>query len=202
MKIKLSIVLIQLVIMLCICCSAVCSETAETVLIQDEEWSWSRGAYNTFSGQIDLQECISEELLITISADLPYDKATEYNSTPVFTSVNGKRIVMAKQSDTVQVVPDKDNPVMTFTASFRLPEKKRVNSVPIHLYVIDQNGKEKKSISARIDAVGTQSSGSGNPFYIPIDIGTVTLILSAAAATIWGLVLARNLMRRKQRTEE
>ena len=62
----------------------------DAAIIPDEDWSWSRGAYNTFTGQIDLSGCDAGELSISVSTDLSYNNDTEQQSMPVFTSVNGK----------------------------------------------------------------------------------------------------------------
>ena len=200
MKTRTYLIMISAVIMMCCCCNALCESGDEAVLTQNEEWSWSRGAYNTFSGQIDLTGCPAGEVKICMTADLPYNSDTEQKSMPVFTSVNGKRIVMAKQSDTVQVTYDDEKASIAFSASFRLPEKQHITSVPLKFRLTDTDGHELKIITGRIES---GEERSGRPFYIPVDINQITLILAAAAAFVWIIVLIRNLpTRKKQRTGE
>lgn len=201
MKRKSNLVLILAIIMICRCMSALCEYSAGKEVIPGEEWSWSRGAYNTFSGQLDLEDCTGMEVSVQITTDLPYNEESEQQSMPVFTSVNGKRIVMTKQSDTVHFSPDSDNPAMNYTASFRLPEKQHVGSVCITFRIFDADGKDLKTLSGRIDSGEDGSGRNNNPFYIPADIHMITLIFSAAAVTVWAAVLIRA-VRRKQKMRQ
>lgn len=202
MKTKFFLILISSVTALCLCFSALCENTAAAVLVQGDEWSWSRGAYNTFSGEINLSDCTADELTVSISADLPYNTETEQKSRPVFTSVNGKRIVMTKQSDMVQITPDAEKPTMAFSASFRLPEKKHVSSVPLLFRITDAGGNEIKTIYASIESGQNGTGGKGNPYYIPADINMITLCTAAAAALIWALVLVRSFQSKKKKEQE
>ena len=201
MKRKPYLILLLAMILIFRCMSALCEYSAETEVIPDEEWSWSRGAYNTFSGRIDLEDCIGTEVSVKITTDLPYNEEPEQQYMPVFTSVNGKRIVMTKQSDTVLFSPDSNNPAMNYTASFRLPEKQHVGSVSITFRIFDAEGKEIKTVSGRIDSGEDGSGQANNPFYIPADIRMITLILSAAAVLVWAAVLIRA-ARRKQKMKQ
>ncbi len=198
MKIKTLWIPVLLVLAICACTSALCEESGQAALVPAEEWSWSRGAYNTFSGQIDLAEYTGTELTVTVRAELPYtDEETE--SLPVFTSVNGKRIVMTKQSDTVRFTPDADRPAMAFSVSFRLPDKQYVSSAPFSFTVSDTAGKELCTIRGRIDSDRDGSGQTGNPFHIPADIGLITAIIAGAAAGTWIIVIIRGILRKKKR---
>ena len=203
MKTKLYLILIAAVMSLCCCCNALGESSTEAVLTRGEDWSWSRGAYNTFSGQIDLSGCPADELTICMTADLPYNEETEQNSPPVFTSVNGKRIVMAKQSDTVKITKGSEENMLDFSASFRLPEKQHIKSVPLSFCITDADGNILKTASCRIESGDEGSGEAGSPCYIPVDINVITLILLAVAALIWLLILIRSLkMKKKQRMGE
>ena len=169
----------------------------EAVVIPEEEWSWSRGAYNTFTGQIYLSGCGSGELTVSVSTDLPYNKDTEQQSMPVFTSVNGKRIVMTKQSDSVHIKHEDTDSLMDFSGSFRLPEKTHVEKVSFIFSIKDQNGHEIKSVTCRIEADENSKGKNDNPFYIPVSIDMITIILTAAAVMIWTIVFIKNRIAKK-----
>ena len=198
MKIKTLWIPVLLVLAICACTAAICEESGQAELVPSEEWSWSRGAYNTFSGQIDLKAYNGTEVTVTVRAEMPYAD-TETDSMPVFTSVNGKRIVMTKQSDTVRFTPDADRPAMAFSVSFRLPEKQYVSSAPFVFTVSDASGNELCTIRGRIDSDEGGSGQAANPFHIPADIGLITAIIAGAAAGIWIIVIIRGILRKKEK---
>ena len=198
MKIKTLWIPILLVLAAFCRSAALCEESGQAALVPAEEWSWSRGAYNTFSGQIDLAEYTGTELTVTIRAELPYTDA-ETESLPVFTSVNGKRIVMTKQSDTVRFTPDAERSAMAFSVSFRLPDRQYVSCAPFAFTVSDPDGNELCTIRGRIDSDKDGSGQSGNPFHFPADIGLITAIIAGAAAGTWIIVIIRGILRKKKR---
>ena len=191
MKFKRNLIIAVFLLLIGSLSTAFADSGQDAVIIPDDEWSWSRGAYNTFSGQIDLSDRSGETLTITISADLPYDNDSEQQSMPVFTSVNGKRIVMTKQSDTVQIMPENGEGIISFTASFRLPEKKNVEKASFVFRIKDQNGQELKTISGLVEAAAEQRGKNQNPFYIPVSINTITIILTIAAVLVWIIVISK-----------
>ena len=201
MKIKAYLVLTAALIFLCCTGTAHCENGAEVEIIPAEEWSWSRGAYNTFSGSINLSDC-DGELTVCISTDLQYSTDSEQQSMPVFTSVNGKRIVMTKQTDTVHFTPEDDNREMSFSASFRLPEKQHVNAVRFTFSIADADGTELKKMMGRIESTDEGTGRTDKAFYISADIRMITLIIAVAAALIWSVVLIRSIRTRKTRTGE
>lgn len=164
----------------------------DAAIIPDEEWSWSRGAYNTFTGQIDLSGCDAGELSISVSTDLSYNNDTEQQSMPVFTSVNGKRIVMTKQSDTVHISPENVNGVMYFSGSLRLPEKNHVEKITFVFSIKDQNGLEIKTATCRIEAADETKGNNIQPFYIPVSVNLITIILVISAVMIWSVVFIKS----------
>ena len=164
----------------------------DAAIIPDEDWSWSRGAYNTFTGQIDLSGCDAGELSISVSTDLSYNNDTEQQSMPVFTSVNGKRIVMTKQSDTVHISPENVNGVMAFSGSLRLPEKNHVEKITFVFSIKDQNGLEIKTATCRIEAADETKGNNIHPFYIPVSVNLITIILVISAVMIWSVVFIKS----------
>ena len=84
----LSIVLFT-VILFC-CTSAVCEHNAEIqITASSDEWSWDPGAYNQFSGKIDLSEFCGREITIKMTTDLSYGGDPDEDHSPLFTVVNG-----------------------------------------------------------------------------------------------------------------
>jgi len=196
MKIKPYMILITVFMILCCCTPASCEDESRITLTPGEDWSWSRGAYNSFSGRISIEGCTGE-ITACLSVELPYDDETDQQEKPVFTSVNGKRIVMAKQSDTVHFTADADHPELEFSASVRLPEKKRISSVPVTICISDAEGKEITAVTGRISSGSDDSDKKADPFYIPADISLITAILAATAVLIWMAVLIRGIRKRK-----
>ena len=198
MKIKFFKILIMTIVLICSCTMAQCESTTGVEIIPDEEWSWSRGAYNTFTGRIDLSGCDANEMIVSITADLPYNPDTEKQSMPVFTSVNGKRIVMTKQSDKISLIPDTGSHEAEFAVSFRLPEKKRVESVEFVFRITDPEGNELKTVSGRIDNGRNTDSRAGDPFFINADIRMIALILAVSSVLVWAFVLIREIKYKKK----
>lgn len=191
MKLKSYLLLATALALMCCCCMAAGEEPAACSIRTGEEWTWSRGAYNTFSGTIDLSGCSGEELTVTMTTDLEYDAETEQKSMPVFTTVNGKRIAMTKQSAAVKVTADPDNPQMEFTGSFRLPVKKRIEAVTFTFSIAGADGAEQKNVSYMIDSGKNIAGKKDNTFYIPVDIGRIAVWIGIAAAVVWAIVLIR-----------
>ena len=192
MKFKRYIIITVLLLVTGCLMDALAESGLEAVVIPDEEWSWSRGAYNTFTGQIELNGCEAEELMVSVSTDLPYNNDTEQQSMPVFTSVNGKRIVMTKQSDTVYISPDNTDEMITFSGSFRLPEKTRIDKISFIFSIKDQNGIEIKTATCRIEAADETKGTNTNPFYIPVSINLITIILAVSAVLVWTIVFIKS----------
>ena len=188
MKIKTYLILTAVLFLICSINPARCENSDMTEIVPAEEWSWARGAYNTFSGKIDLSGC-KGDLIIRISADLPYNSETEKQSLPVFTSVNGKRIVMTKQSDSVLFKADAENNSMTFSASFRLPEKQHVSSILFTFIIQDENGTEIKRLTGRIESTEDGEARKDNLFYISADIRMITFVIAALAVLVWIMAL-------------
>ena len=181
-------------VIFCICVTARCDSANKTDALPGEEWSWSRGAFNTFSGTIDLSEYIGKKLTIQIGTEMPFDKTTEQQSLPVFTSANGKRILMTKQSNEVAFIPDEKDSLFEYSVSFRFPEKERVTAAEFTFIITDQDGLEIKKLLCRIDNDEAGDGYSKEPFYIPVNIRTVTIVFCILAATIWMIIAVKNII--------
>ena len=183
---------------LCIC-PAVSEENPGDWVAAGEGWSWDLGAYNTFEGELDISEFIGQDISVEMSADLSYDPETEQDSMPVFTIVNGKRIVMLKQTNTIRCTPDEENPILKYSGRIRLPEKEHVSKITFQHRLLNENGEELKTAACRIDDGDSAAKGSGNTFYIRFRTGTITLILGIAAAAVWCTAVIRFVRIRKCR---
>ena len=192
--------LLFMAVFLALCFSSAISENIEADRISaGEEWSWDPGAYNTFEGSIDLSEYTGRDISVEMSTDLVYDIKTEQSSMPVFTIVNGKRIVMLKQTNTIRCLPDEANPVLQFSGRIRLPEKQHTSQITFQLCLKDENGEELKTVACRIHDGNDAARSAGSSFYIRFRTETVTLILTIAAAAVWSIAVIRFLRTRKQK---
>ena len=198
MRIKTKVLFVAAAIIL-IFTAAAYGENVPVTVSAGEEWTWDPGANNIFDGEIDLSRYTGQELTVSMISDLPYRDDTESDGRPVFTSVNGKRITMLKQSDNVRCTPTEDNPVMRFSARFTLPEEKRVYRIIFQFKVTDEEGKEVSTFNAEISA---GKDGLTGPFYIPADISMISVIICLIAAAVWTAVILRIIRRKRERTGE
>ncbi len=197
---RLSIILILFSLILICFSSAVCEPVEGLKILADSDaWSWDPGAYNLFSGIIDLSQYIGKELTITVTSDLQNGGDQEDQRSPLFTVINGHRITMLKQKNTAGFTPDAEQPVFEFSASVKLPEKGHVRSVKLEFTVSDENGTELNKLKDTI-SIGDHSSGrDSGAFYIPVEIGTINTVIAITAAVIWMIVLIRHIAAKKKR---
>ena len=198
---KIRILNLVLFVILLICCTnAVCEHTAQLQITADnEEWSWDPGAYNQFSGRIDLTEFCGKELTIKVSTDLSYGGDPEEDHNPLFTVVNGHRITMLKQKSSAVFTPETENAAFEFSASIKLPEKGHVRSIKLDFRIVDETGTELMKLQDIISAGENAAGRENGTFYIPYDIGTIIWIITAAAAAVWAVVLIRSVITKKYR---
>lgn len=198
---KLRVLNLVLLAVLLICCTnAVCEQTPQIQIDpNNEEWSWDPGAYNQFSGRIDLAEFCGKELTIKISTDLSYGGDTEEDHNPLFTVVNGHRITMLKQKSSAVFTPETENTAFEFSASIKLPEKGHVRSIRLDFRIVDENGTELKNLQDIISAGENASGRESGTFYIPYDISMIIWIITAAAAVIWAIVVLRGVIKKTYR---
>ena len=166
-----------LVIPVLFCCAFFSAQCEGFHIADSEEWSWEPGSYNTFTGEIDLSAYIGTELTIQMSSDLPAEEENVKN--PVFTVVDGKRITVLRQSGTAFYVPDENDSCLTFTGGIKLPVKNHIRRISFLFSVSDGTG--------RTDGV----------FYLPVNIGIITIIFLLAAVLVWSsfLVLRRMILK-------
>ena len=191
--------LILFAVLLIWCTGAVCEHTAQIQInANNEEWSWDPGAYNQFTGRIDLAEFCGKELTIIISTDLSYGGDQEEDHDPLFTVVNGRRITMLKQKSSAVFTPEAENSEFDFSASLKLPEKGHVRSIRLDFRIVDENDTELMNLQDTISAGDNAAGRESGTFYIPYDIDTIIWIITAAAAVIWAAVLLRSVIMKKR----
>ena len=197
---KKSSYLLILTVFLAVCfCTAAGEDFSPDRITAGEEWSWNPGANNTFDGAIDLSDYIGREITVEMSVDLEYDAETERDSMPVFTVINGKRITMLKQTNTIRCTPDAEKPSIQYTGRITLPEKQHADSITFQFRLSDESGLELKTVSCQIADESSEAGSAGNRFYIHFPIQTITLILGMTAALVWAFNLARFIRIRKQK---
>lgn len=191
--------LFALILIFC-CTSAICEQNAELqITANSEEWSWDPGAYNQFSGRIDLTDYVGQEITISMSSDLVYGGETDEDHSPLFTVVNGHRITMRKQKSSATVTPDPESCMFDFSASIKLPEKGHVRSIKLDFRITDGNDNELRNLQDVISARDSAAGRENGTFYIPYDIRTITIAIAAAAAVIWIIVLIRGIITKRYR---
>lgn len=180
-----------LVIMVLCCFSFFTAHCDGYHIAASEEWSWEPGAYNTFTGEIDLSAYTGTELTIQMSSDLPAEEENGRN--PVFTVIDGKRITVLRQSGTAFYTPDKNAPCLTFTGGIKLPVKNHIRRISFLFSIFDGNGQELDHVSYILSAGEDGAGRADGVFYLPVHIGTITIVLLLAAVLVWSsfLVLRR-----------
>lgn len=192
MKQKLIILAFAAFILVLCSCNAICEQKTALLITPDEDWSWDPGAYNQFSGELNLSGYAGTALTVVISSDLSYSGDPQDKRNPLFTVINGRRITMKKQSDTIQFTSEEENTVMTFSGSIKLPEKEHMRSVTLLLSITDAEGKELTRASGIISLRDNGSGRETGAFYIPFDIRLITLTVLAAAVAVWVLAMVRS----------
>lgn len=190
MKCRFCILTIIIVILLIPITSTGEQSTGEN--ISPVEWKWNPGSINTFSGALELSAYKGSKLNICLYTDLPADEVTGNENNIVFITVNGKRIPVLKQDNTVVFTPDEDNGSFSFIGQVVLPKKKRVHDVHFVLKITDEKGKELKTIQSSVNYLDTASAYTENTFYISFDIDKMTVILAVSAFVIWIAACFRN----------
>lgn len=190
--------LILIVLLTTACSAAFAENTAGEGLAFEEEWAWENEAVNSFSGTMDLSGYIGQEIQLQIKASFEPDNDSDEYPLPKFTSVEGKRIAMLQQSDSVSFTPGDEDSEFNFIASLMMPEKGHFQKIQIQVTATDGEGNEIKHISSAVSVKGSGTSASGRVFYIPFNIRTVTIVLFAAAALVWIAALVRNRQLRKK----
>lgn len=194
---KVRIVILSVICMLILCYSAAYSEEYAAVHIETgEEWSWDPGSYNLFSGTMQLTPYAGQELTINMTTNLLYGDDKDHN--PLFTVVDGKRIPMRQQSNSTVFTPGGESSLLAFSGSIKLPEKGHVKHIEFQLQILDHTGRELTRITDEISVRDNDTAAASGSFYIPWDIGTITIIAVTAAIMIWTVVLLRSLVLRKK----
>ena len=194
---KVRIVILSVICMLILCYSAAYSEEYAAVHIETgEEWSWDPGSYNLFSGTMQLTPFAGQELTINMTTNLLYGDDEDHN--PLFTVVGGKRIPMRQQSNSTVITPGGESSLLAFSGSIKLPEKGHVKHIEFQLQILDHTGRELTRITDEISVRDNNTAAASGSFYIPWDIGTITIIAGTAAIMIWTVVLLRSLVLQKK----
>ena len=194
---KVRIIILSVICMLILCYSAAYSEEYAAVHIETgEEWSWDPGSYNLFSGTMQLTPFAGQELTINMTTNLLYGDDEDHN--PLFTVVDGKRIPMRQQSNSTVITPGGESSLLAFSGSIKLPEKGHVKHIEFQLQILDHTGRELTRITDEISVRDNNTAAASGSFYIPWDIGTITIIAGTAAIMIWTVVLLRSLVLQKK----
>lgn len=191
----------SMVFVLLLPCGSLSDGSAAVFRIAPEEWKWDPGSVNSFSGECDLSAFSGVSLSIRLSSDLPATDPDSSESVLSFTSLNGHRIAVLEQSDTLEYTPggEESGPeTVTFSGQIHLPKKPRVRDINFTLQVLDQAGNEMAVQAYRVSYRDGGSERTKGAFYISADIGSITLICALCAACVWMIALARYIYIRKR----
>ncbi len=188
MKRRMSVFLLFLMMILaCTCASG--ENTSDSFVIG--EWSWEPSHANEFSGSFDLSEYSGQELTVILKAETEPAIETE-TVLPVFTTINGSRVRMIYQKESAAFTPDSGQTSFAFTGTLKMPAETRLQKVSFTATVCDNTGKQLKTASAAVSMFDGRQGNTSGAFVIPVDIRTVTLVLTCAACLVWALAIIRN----------
>jgi len=189
---KHAVFLLLLFAVIALCCPAFSESTNSVYIEPGEEWCWDPGSDNTFEGEMNLSGYTGQAVSIIMYSDLTGEIN---NNEAVFTSLNGKRITIMKQSNTLQCNPD-DSPVIQFSGRLKLPEKEHVKKVSLSFRIMSEDGRNLNTVSALISN-DTENKVSQSAFYIPFQANTITVSLGAAAIIVWCIAVFLNYKNKK-----
>ena len=176
---KHAVFLLLILAVISLFCPAFGENTINVHIESGEEWCWDPGSDNTFTGEINFSGYTGQNISIILSSDLSGESENE----AVFTSLNGKRITIMKQSNTLQCNPD-ENPVIQFTGRLKLPEKEHVKKLSLSFRFMSGDGQDLNTVSVLISN-DIDSQVSQSAFYIPYRAGIITVLLGTAAVIVW-----------------
>ncbi len=165
----------------------------EQLLAQD--WDWDPSVVNAFEGALDLSAVPAGPVTLRVQA--VFDPAAEAES-PVFTVVNGNRITILHQSDTVTLTPEEVSPLLPFSGTLRMPASGRFSQVELSVTALDASGQVLRTLSETVSRSPVRVDASEGVFRIPFEIRTVALYLGIAAVLVWAIVLWREVSIRKR----
>jgi hypothetical protein len=197
---KVHFLLIFTVVLAVFFCQALCEDQSACRIEAGEEWSWDPSSNNTFDGEIDLSEFTGQEISVVMSSDLSYDSDTPQSDMPVFTRINGKRITVLKQTNTIRCTPDDVQHSVVFSGKLRLPDKQHISRILFTFTLYSNDSEELKTISCQISS-NADNGKAGSVFYIRHRIEKITLYLWIPAVCIWVIVMIRHRIRKKQTGE-
>ena len=149
-----------------------------------EDWTWEELNVNYLTGDMDLSDYLGREITLSMKAEFKPASLQTESCKPLFVIVNGKRITMLKQSDTIIITPDEENKGVHFEGSIKMPDGIHLQEVRITLSA-SEGEKALKSVDT-VFSLYDGSEGQGRSvFYIPYDIKQISIIIAAAAAAVW-----------------
>lgn len=164
------------------------AESPVRIILTEKEWSWIPGEVATFSGTIT---CDDHDQLsgASIQLEIIPEPKDDDPGRIVFTSINGKRIKIRKQSETY-ILDDSDlNDEILFEGSWFIPEGSAFFKAGL---VASVAGKSGDLLGTCTINVGTGDSESTHSLLrIPVDIGHVNFILALCTGAVCCLAVCR-----------
>ncbi len=183
--------------LLCWCTCCACAE-GKNVLEQDE-WTWTSGEVATFKGVVDTTGLDLSDTSLCISVRTVPEQ--EDPGRCVFTSLNGKRIKIRNQSDTISLSDTEASDEIAFGGSWFLPEEGQVKQVTLTVSLMKTStGETLKALELACKNEAWYDAGSGQPYHLPIDLNQLCWILGGACILLWGAAILRSLLIRRRKT--
>ena len=188
-------ILVLASVLLCCCCAA--AENAPSVMsasIYKTEWQWQAGGFAEFEGNMICENASEEHpLTMRLSVSIVPD-GTEGVKDPLFTSVNGTKLTVRKQTGEYKITSSEQ--AVRFTGRWELPEDFRIDEAAIHLRIYSDSGDLLAESDLRMSNDQVTSGDTGYRFP---ETGNIIRIIVIAAAAIWIFAIIRIIRNRKRR---
>ena len=184
----------SVIFLLCILlCLALTGSGLGEIDLAVTEWSWQSGSVSSLNGTAQ-SDLIGEKL--TLSVRIEADPAADEESRAVFVSAGGKKITVRNQSNEIEWTPTGE--AFPFEISWHLSETSAspLSAVAtVSLLREDSTQVEQKQLQIDHDQYG---ENAGNQIVITADPWKIAMWIALAALLIWGAVIIRIIIIRKQ----
>ena len=156
------------------------------------EWNWQSGSISTITG---VARCSITGETLTVSARVETDPAADEGSRVVFVSANDRKIPVRSQKDEIEWTPEGE--AFPFELNWYLAETSAsplTARVTVSIRKADGSLVEERQLLVDHSEFGDENG----QMVITADSGRIALWIGLAALAVWGVVIARLLIIRKQ----
>ena len=184
-----SVLWFMLIATVFLCIPAAEAEQEPALTIRTAEWSWEEEGIATFEGDVNPEGLPTGPLTLRLSVSAEPD--TEEIGDAVFLSVNGKQLMLRKQTSEYSFTLEEGQPV-AFTGCWQRPEQTEIRKVKVVLQLLDENGTilQEAGLTAEREEEAPEEEDSNRPG-APFDIGKWILFTGIAAVLVWAAAIIR-----------